>query len=328
MNRKDFKPSYIDLCISGELAKRAARLESRLEKCDICPRNCGVNRLRGEMGYCNSAAKPIVASYCAHFGEEPAISGSRGSGTIFFGNCNMACAYCQNYQISQNPFCQKNNQVSIEELAGFMLQLQQMDCHNINLVSPTHFIAQIVPAINLASQRGLKLPIVYNTNGYDSPGTLVELDGVISVYLPDIKYSSNQMSQRFSDAPNYVENSRAAILEMYRQTGGLVLDEGVAIKGVLIRHLVLPDDIGGSEDSLKWLAYNIGKGVALSLMSQYYPAHHAGRYREISRPITRDEYFRAFKVAKQLGFKQIFAQQMESPGVYLPDFNCEKPFGG
>lgn len=328
MNWKAFKPPYIALCSSGEVAERAARLERRLEKCDICPRKCGVNRLRGELGYCNSGAEPTVGSFCAHFGEEPVISGSRGSGAIFFTNCNLACVYCQNYQISQDPFRQKNNQVSIGKLAGFMLQLQEMGCHNINLVSPTHFTAQIVLAINLASQKGLKLPIVYNTNGYDLPETLAELDGIISVYLPDIKYSSNQMAQRFSDAPNYVEESRAAISEMYRQSGGLVLDEGVANKGVLIRHLVLPGDISGSEDSLKWLAANVGKDVGLSLMSQYYPAHMANRYREISRSITRDEYLGVFKLAKQLGFKQVFAQQMESPGVYLPDFNCRKPFGG
>ena len=178
------KPLYVKLFNTGELEKRAERLNRRLERCDICPRECGVNRLKGELGYCNSGKEPVVASFCDHHGEEPSLSGSRGSGTIFFGNCNLRCVFCQNYQISQNPAAQQKNRTGIEELAGFMIRLQEIGCHNINLVSPTHFVPQIISALLLAVEQGLTLPIVYNTNSYDSLDTLKELEGVISIYRP------------------------------------------------------------------------------------------------------------------------------------------------
>ena len=321
-------PPYISLFVSGELEKRAERLNRRLEKCDICPRKCGVNRLRGESGYCNSGKKPVVASFCDHHGEEPVISGTRGSGTIFFGNFNLACVYCQNYQISQDPVTQQDNQVTIEQLAGYMLKLQDMGCHNINLVSPSHFVAQIVSAVFAAVKKGLVLPLVYNTNSYDSLETLKEMENVISVYLADIKYSRDDLAFKYSGAGGYVESSRGAILEMYRQTGGLLLnDQGLAIKGVLIRHLVLPEGIAGSRESIEWLAENTGKDIGLSLMSQYHPSFRAYKYPELARPINRKEYLGVLKLAKQLGFHQIFAQQLLSNKLYLPDFNSSRPFG-
>ena len=193
-----FPPSYIRLSQSGELEKRARRLYARLSSCDICPRECGADRLHGETGKCRSGELPIIASYCAHRGEEPVLSGSRGSGTIFFGNCNLRCVFCQNYQISQDPERQKGNRVSVERLAEMMLELQAQGCHNINLVSPTHFVPQIIQALAIAARQGLTLPLVYNTNAYDSMETLRELDGIVDIYLPDLKYSSDENARKYS----------------------------------------------------------------------------------------------------------------------------------
>lgn len=323
------KPLYVKLFNTGELEKRAERLNRRLERCDICPRECGVNRLKGELGHCNSGKEPVVASFCDHHGEEPSLSGSRGSGTIFFGNCNLRCVFCQNYQISQNPAAQQKNRIGIEELAGFMIRLQEIGCHNINLVSPTHFVPQIISALLLAVEQGLTLPIVYNTNSYDSLDTLKELEGVISIYLPDIKYADDVNTLRYSGVENYTEHAGRAIKEMFRQVGALATDSlGIAERGVLVRHLVLPGGVAGSRSSLQWLAENIGPEVGLSLMSQYHPCHRAMEYPEIARPVTRQEYMEVLKEAKRLGFTKMFAQQIQSNRLYLPDFDCEEPFGG
>ena len=328
MEHDNNKVPYISLYNSGELEERADRLNKRLESCDICPRQCGVNRLEGERGYCNSGKEPIVASYCDHHGEEPAISGTKGSGTIFFGNCNLECVFCQNHQISQNPQEQGKNQVSIKQLVGYMLELQEIGCHNINLVSPTHFIPQIMSALVLATRQGLALPIVYNTNSYDSFDTLRELDGVISIYLPDMKYADDKIARKLSGVPDYTERARRAVVEMWRQVGELVVDKnGVAIKGVLVRHLVLPGEMAGSRSTLEWLAENVSHEVGLSLMSQYYPCHRASGFPEIARPVTKQEYLSVLNDAKRLGFTEIFAQQIQSNRLYLPDFNSLKPFG-
>ena len=215
---KDLEPGYISLYQSGELERRARALEARLAACDICPRECGANRLEGKVGKCHSGILPIVASFCAHRGEEPALSGSRGSGTIFFGNCNIRCVYCQNFQISQSPEIQKNNEVSTQVLAERMLYLQnELHCHNINLVTPSHFVPQIVMAVLEAVPKGLRLPLVYNTSSYDSVKTLRELDGIISIYLADIRYASNELGRKYSRSRNYADNARAAIIEMQRQ---------------------------------------------------------------------------------------------------------------
>jgi putative pyruvate formate lyase activating enzyme len=306
------------------LQHRAARLIARLAACDICPRQCRVNRLNGELGYCHSGLLPIVSSYCGHGGEEPAISGTRGSGTIFFANCNLRCVFCQNYQISQNWEKQRSNVISIEKLADCMMELQEQGCHNISFVSPTHFVPQIVQALVLAMPRGLKLPLVYNTNGYDCLETLRELDGIIDVYLPDIKYSYDNMALKYSDAPAYVASMRTAIQEMYRQTGELMIDEhGIAMRGVIVRHLILPHGIAGSRQSLNWLAREVSLDVTVSLMSQYHPTHLANRFPEINRHISRREYDHALVALDKCGLENGWVQGMESSGNYLPDFSKE-----
>ena len=224
------EPGYIALYKSGELGRRVERLEERLASCDICPRECGVNRLAGTLGFCLSGRRPIVASVCAHHGEEPVLSGSRGSGTVFFGNCTLRCVYCQNYQISQDRKRQLSNETDCRTLAERMLYLQdELGCHNINLVSPSHFVPQLVRAVLEAVPMGLRLPLVYNTSGYDSVEILKELDGIISLYLPDLRYASNTLAKESSQVTDYVTRARQAIQEMYRQVGGLVVDEsGVA----------------------------------------------------------------------------------------------------
>ncbi len=326
----DYTPGYIALYRSGELEKRVERLEARLLKCDICPRECGVDRLSGEVGSCRSGALPIVSSFCAHHGEEPALSGSRGSGTIFFGNCNMRCVYCQNHQISQDHEAQRRNEVSIHTLAEQMLYLQdELHCHNINLVTPSHFVPQIARAVLEAAPVGLRLPLVYNTSSYDSLPTLKELDGIISVYLADLRYASDEMGSRYSGVPDYAGRSRAAIKKMQRQVGDLLLDEhGVAQKGLIVRHLILPDRIAGSEESLRWLVSEVSTGVAVSIMSQYYPAHLAPRYKELNRKITPEEYREVVNLAEKLGIENGWTQELASSGAYLPDFTMDEPFSG
>src|SRR4030042_460388 len=226
---------------SGELEMRARTLEARLAACDICPRECGADRLKGKLGHCNSGFLPIVSSVGAHHGEEPVLSGTRGAGAIFFGNCNMRCVYCQNHQISQDPLLQKRNEVSISTLAERMLFLQdELHCHNINLVTPSHFVPQIVKAVLEAAPKGLRLPLVYNTSSYDSVKTLRELDGIISIYLDDIRYASNELGRKYSRSRNYVDHARAAIIEMQRQVGGRNGEKaGIAQGGLVIRHPIL-----------------------------------------------------------------------------------------
>ncbi len=316
------QPKYLSLYHSGELEKRADRLWARLAACDICPRECGVNRLEGELGFCHSGYRPIIASFCDHHGEEPVLSGSRGSGTIFFGNCNLRCRYCQNHQISQDWRRQKANETDCHTLAQHMLYLQDgLGCHNINFVSPSHFVPQIVRAIADAVPLGLKIPLVYNTNSYDSIRTLKQLDGIIDIYLPDLKYAANSQARKYSKACNYVLHSRNAIKEMHRQVGELVVDNaGVAQRGVIVRHLILPNDIAGSRESLNWLAKEVSSKVAVSLMSQYHPAHRAYRYPVLSRPINIAEYEAALTAMEEAGLAQGWAQHMASHKHYLPDF--------
>ncbi len=323
------EPGYIALYHSGELERRVEKLEARLAECDICPRKCGVQRLKGKVGSCNSGYLPIVSSVCAHHGEEPVLSGSRGSGTIFFGNCNMRCVYCQNHQISQDPENQHRYEVSTYALAERMLYLQdELKCHNINLVTPSHFVPQIVRAVLEAVPMGLRLPLVYNTSSYDSLKTLGELDGIISVYLADLRYASNEMGRKYSRVRHYADSSRTAIKEMYQQVGNLVVDEnGIAQRGLIIRHLILPSGIAGSEGSLRWLVSEVSPKVAVSIMSQYYPAHRAYKYRELNRKILPDEYDEVVRLVERLGIVNGWLQGMASPRIYLPDFSDENPFG-
>ena len=320
-----FEPEYIALYQSGELKRRAERLSARLRSCDICPRECGVNRLENECSFCHSGSHPIVSAVCAHHGEEPPISGTRGSGTIFFGNCNMRCIYCQNYQISQDWKTQQANETDTHTLAEHMLYLQnELKCHNINFVSPSHFVPQIIQALLEAVPMGLHLPLVYNTNGYDSIVALKELEGVISVYLPDLRYSSNKWSKKLSQAPDYVERSRAAIQEMFRQVGNLVMDDdGIARRGLIVRHLILPNGLAGSEESLTWLVNEVSPSVTVSIMSQYFPTHRAPQVTHLSRQISLTEYEEVMELVERLGIENGWVQETGASENYLPDFTRE-----
>ncbi len=316
------EPSYVGLSRSGELELRAARLEARLAACDICPRQCGVNRLKDQRDFCRSGLLPVVTSVCDHHGEEPALSGTRGSGTIFFGNCNLKCVYCQNHQISQSTGSCTSDEIDCATLAERMLYLQNdLGCHNINFVSPSHFLPQIVRAVSIAVPRGLRVPLVYNTNAYDSVQSLRELDGIIDIYLPDLKYASDSDGMKYSQGRDYVKHSRASIKEMYRQVGDLAIDEnGIARKGLVVRHLILPNEMAGSRDSLSWLAREVSNTVTLSVMAQYSPCHRAPRVPLLSRRINAREYDEVVRLVEELGFENGWVQELESAGNYLPDF--------
>jgi putative pyruvate formate lyase activating enzyme len=321
-------PSYLPLSESGELARRAERLSAMLGACDICPKDCRVNRLRGEVGFCWSGADAVVSAVVPHFGEEPCLTGTGGGGNIFFGNCNMRCVYCQNWQISQDWKGQRRNTVPVEVLAKAMLALQERGCHNINLVSPTHFVPQIVAALALAAPRGLRLPLVYNTNAYDSVAVLRLLDGIVDIYLPDLKYSDNAAAKEYSVAGNYAEASRTALKEMYRQVGpDLLLDEGgLARRGLIIRHLILPNDIAGSRECLRFVAEELSPAVHLSIMAQYYPTNKAGRKDLISRKIRAREYAEVLEMLEEFGFENGWTQEFAATDIGRPDFASAAPF--
>ena len=327
------EPSYLRLLRTGELHRRVVALETLLARCTVCPRDCLNNRLKDEIAACYSGRLPIVSSYTAHFGEEPPLTGSRGAGNIFFGNCNLRCVYCQNYQISQTHKEQIKNEVTHERLAEMMLELQARGCHNINFVSPTHFAPQMARAILLAAEQGLRLPIVYNTNAYDSVEVLRLLDGIVDVYLPDLKYAEDEAGFLYSKVRRYRDVARAAIAEMYRQTGDkLVFDEhGLLKRGLVIRLLVLPNDIGGVRESLQWIRGELSARVAVSLMAQYYPTNVAGtnqRYILLSRRISEMEWLRASAALDELGIEEGWIQEYDGASFYYrPDFSDrETPF--
>lgn len=315
-------PSYLNLYRSGELTEHVKALKAFLEHCTVCPRNCGVNRLKDEQGYCLTGADAYVTSVCDHHGEEPVLSGTRGSGTIFFGGCNLRCVFCQNYQISQRPRYFKIFKMSADELAQQMISLQNnLGVHNINFVSPSHVVPQMVEAIYKAIPLGLKIPIVYNTNGYDSLEVIKLLDGIVDIYLPDFKYFDNQLAWQYSKVKDYVDHVKPVLKEMYRQVGDLKLDQnGIAVKGLIIRHLILPNDQAGTEQILEWIARELSPKVAISLMAQYYPTHKVHQYPLISRRIRYSEYYRAIQKMESLNLTTVFAQQMDAPEHYLPDF--------
>ena len=319
------EPSYIALYYSGELERRARAIEARLASCDICPRECHVNRLENELGFCHSGRLPIVSAVCAHHGEEPVLSGTGGSGTIFFGNCNMRCVYCQNYQISQNWKKQKSNELNCHALAERMLYLQnELGCHNINFVSPSHFVPQLIQTVLEAVPMGLRLPLVYNTNGYDSLASLKELEGVISIYLPDLRYASDYWAKKLSQTKDYVERARQAIKEMYRQVGDVVLDDsGLAQQGLIVRHLILPNGLAGSDESLSWLAQELSPTVTVSIMSQHLPVHRATKIPLLSRKISMAEYETVIGLLSDLGLENGWIQEMGAQENYVPDFERE-----
>ncbi|HTY07918.1 MAG TPA: radical SAM protein [Candidatus Edwardsbacteria bacterium] len=290
-------------------SQEASRL---LASCQLCPRRCGVDRTNGAPGYCRSGALPAVASHNAHHGEEPPISGSRGSGTIFFARCNLRCAYCQNWPISQQG---QGREVSIDELAGMMLELQGRGCHNINLVTPSHVVAQVLQALAIAVPAGLNIPLVYNTSGYDSPEALRLLDGVVDIYLPDIRYRDGGSAQHYSDAPDYPAVNAAALQEMWRQVGQLRCDaEGIAERGMIVRHLVLPGDLSQTRSALQFLARELSPQVHLSLMAQYFPAHRAVDLPELARPVSEEEYRRALDWLDAYGLENGWRQELEHSG--------------
>ena len=320
-------PSYLRLLQTGELRRRVEALEALLVRCTVCPRDCLNNRLNDEIAACYSGRLPIVSSYTAHFGEEPPLTGKRGAGNIFFGNCNLRCVYCQNYQISQTHKEQIKNEVTHERLAEMMLELQAGGCHNINFVSPTHFAPQMARAILIAAERGLRLPIVYNTNAYDSVEVVKLLDGLVDVYLPDLKYAEDEAGFLYSKVRSYRDVSRAAIAEMFRQTGDELVygDDGLLKRGLVIRLLVLPNDIGGLRESLQWIRDELRPRVAVSLMAQYYPTNVAGanaRYVLLSRRISESEWMRAVSLLDELGFENGWMQEYDGAAFYYrPDFS-------
>jgi putative pyruvate formate lyase activating enzyme len=293
-----------------ELEDRIKAAYALLTPCRVCPRECGVNRLEnGKRGFCRSGLNPVISSVGPHNGEEPPLSGTRGSGTIFFANCNLRCVYCQNYPISQLG---NGAERTPGELACQMLWLQEQGCHNVNLVTPTHFVPQFLKALDIARERGFDLPIVYNSSGYDSVETLRLLDGVVDVYLPDMRYADDRTAVQYSIAPRYVAVNRAAVREMFRQIGNLVADDqGVAKRGLIVRHLVLPGGLSGTEGVMKFLAEEISKDVYISLMSQYFPVYRSGEHPGINRRVTEKEYDEAYDIKMKYGLKNGWVQEFE-----------------
>ncbi len=333
VRRLNEEPSYLRLLQTGEFERRVLRLEAMLESCRVCPRDCLNNRLKDEIAACYSGRLPIVSSYTAHFGEEPALVGTKGAGNIFFGNCNLRCVYCQNFQISQTHKEQIKNQVTHERLSEMMLELQARGCHNINFVSPTHFAPQMAHAVLLAARSGLRLPIVYNTNAYDAVEVLRLLEGIVDVYLPDLKYADSSDGYEYSKVRDYTEHARRAILEMYRQTGDELVfgADGLLKRGLVIRLLVLPNDLAGVRESLEWIKDALSPRVAVSLMAQYYATNRAAtdpRYTLLSRRITETEWLRALSALDELGMEEGWMQEYDGAShYYRPDFtDQEKPF--
>ncbi len=323
------EPSYIKLLKSGELKERADRVDNLLKACTNCPRNCLVDRTVNELGKCLSGYLPVVSSYTPHFGEEPVLSGTRGAGNIFFGNCNLKCVFCQNHSISQNWKIEQNNTVSFERLAEIMLELQEKQCHNIGLVSPTHFSSQIIKAIHVAANKGLHIPIIYNTNGYDSVEMIKMFEGIADIYLPDLKYGNNEYAKKYSKVDDYFENAKAAVKEMYNQVGDeLVYDGDVIVKGLIIRHLVLPNDLSETEKVFKFIAEELSPKIHISVMSQYFPTFMAKRDILINRTVRESEYDKVLSLLDKYGLNNGWTQEMESFETYRPDFegNRETPF--
>jgi putative pyruvate formate lyase activating enzyme len=280
-------PGYMALCDYGDIHARIAALREMYSECRLCPHECGVDRASGQRGVCRSGTAPVVASWNVHHGEEPPISGTRGSGTIFFSNCTGQCLFCQNYPISQLG---AGTEVSDERLGEMMLELQNRGCHNINFVTPTHFAPSVVAAIAIAAEKGLRIPIVYNTSGYERAEVIRLLDGVVDIYLPDAKYADDSVAASLSGFRGYAAANRAAIREMYAQTGPLRMEGKLAARGVIIRHLILPQGLAGTREVLRFIADEISPDVHVSLMDQYFPAHHALNHKNLSRRVTEEEY--------------------------------------
>lgn len=301
MSGRDFEAAYLALHRSGELARRVEMVLAGLASCQACPRNCRIDRLANDVAICKVGRYALVSSYFPHFGEEDCLRGWKGSGTIFLTWCNLRCVFCQNYDISQE---QSGAEVRPEQLAVMMLQLQAMGCHNINFVTPEHVVPQILEALPIAIEHGLTLPLVYNTSAYDSLETLQLLDGIVDIYMPDFKMWDRNLSRRYLKAPDYPEVARRALIEMHRQVGALKMDEnGLAKRGVLVRHLVMPGGIAGSGEILRFLAEELSPDTFVNIMAQYHPAGRVSheKYPEINRRIRNDEYQSAIEVAHAAG---------------------------
>lgn len=291
--------AYLSLYRSGELRDRVEAARSLLRNCRVCPRHCGVDRLNGELGKCRTPGEIMVSSYGPHFGEEAPLVGRNGSGTIFFTNCNLRCVFCQNYSTSQLG---EGDKVSKEELACMMLSLQNKGCHNINLVSPTHVVPQILEALEMAVKSGLQLPLVYNSGGYDSIETLKLLDGIVDIYMPDMKYSDEKNAEKLSGVEDYPSINRAAVKEMHRQVGDLQINEdGIAQRGLLVRHLVLPHGLAGTREVVNFLVNEVSPDTYVNIMAQYHPCHKAFQFPSLSRRTSAGEFQEAVTLARQAG---------------------------
>jgi putative pyruvate formate lyase activating enzyme len=303
MQSENFEPAYLKTYREGLFAEKIEKAFRLLEKCRLCPRNCGVNRIQGEKKFCGAGLLPEVSSYSPHFGEERPLVGSHGSGTIFMTHCNLKCLFCQNYAISHG---REGREISFERLAGMMVELQMMGCHNINFVTPTHFVPQILKALPVAVEKGLKVPLVYNSGGYDSVETLKLLDGVFDIYMPDFKYADENVAEEYSQASDYPERAKLAFKEMHRQVGDLLLDErGIALKGLLARHLVLPHGLAGTKKVMHFLAQEISENTYVNIMDQFYPCGKISPNSPLARRITQREYNEALEAAKEEGITRL-----------------------
>jgi putative pyruvate formate lyase activating enzyme len=309
--------SYCGLLRSGVLAERVAEARERLRRCHVCPRHCAIDRFEGDLGFCLVGAKPFVTSHGPHHGEEAPLRGWNGSGTIFFASCNLRCVYCQNYEISQ---LREGREVSTDELAGMMLSLQEQGCHNVNFVTPSHQVPQILEGLLLAAEKGLRIPLVYNTSSYDDLETLRLLDGIVDIYLPDFKYADAEAGLRYSKVPSYPEIAKVAIKEMHRQTGDLLIDDrGLAVRGLLLRHLVLPGGLAGTAVTMRFLAEEISKNTYVNIMDQYRPCWKAFNYPPLNRGITKEELDQAIEAAKVAGLHRLHRERPGSAIAWLAE---------
>jgi putative pyruvate formate lyase activating enzyme len=303
MAQKSFMPAYLKTHRAGLLEDKIAKAQRLLESCSVCPRDCKVNRKKGEKGFCRAGFLPKVSSSSPHFGEEQPLVGIHGSGTIFLTHCNLGCLFCQNYSISH---LDEGKEISIEQLSRMMVTMQSLNCHNINFVSPTHYVPQILAALPYAIALGLSVPLVYNTGGYDSVETLELLDGIFDIYMPDFKYSTEEVAEEYSQARDYPRVAKQAIKEMFRQVGDLVLDDrGITLRGLLIRHLVLPSGLAGTQNVMQFLSQDISKNTYVNIMAQYYPCGDIPPGSPLSRRISKLEYLQAVETAKKEGITRL-----------------------
>lgn len=318
------EPSYLKLWSSGKLREKARSAWEHLSHCHLCPRNCRVNRLKQESGFCRQGPKARVAGAWPHFGEEPPLSGTQGAGTVFFCGCALRCLFCQNYQISQE---EGGEELELEKLAQLFLEMQNRGCHNLDLVSPTPHLPFILKALELAVPQGFRLPLVYNTHGYLSKISLALLEDVVDIYLPDMKYGDSKTAGQLSQAEDYPFYNQGAIKEMFRQVGSLKTDDqGIAYRGLLVRHLILPAHHSDTRQVLQGLA-DLSPKIPISLMGQYRPCFKAREVQEINRPLRAEEYAEMVTWAEPLAFEEIFIQDLSSAEVYSPDFSLKEPFG-